>query len=50
MFHGASDILWIVELSLKMIRFYSPVLFGFFFPNNFELLFHNFLHGFDFEF
>lgn len=46
-FCGPSAILQIVELKLnKVIRFCSAV----FFPNNFELPFHNFVHGFDFQF
>lgn len=46
-FHGVSAILQSVELNLKkMIRFCSAV----FSPRNFELLFHNFVHGFDFQF
>lgn len=46
-FDGASAILQIVELNLKkMVRFCSAV----FSPNNHKLLFHNFVHGFDFQF
>lgn len=46
-FRVASAILQIVELNLKkMIRFGSAV----FSSSNFELLFHNFVHGFYFQF
>lgn len=46
-FHGASAILQTVELKLKMmIKFCSAG----FFPDHFELLFHSFVHGFDFQF